>query len=51
MFISDIEITGWNRVYVLQGGHTYRFLEAKKILPDAVIKKIHIVEGAIYFEL
>lgn len=50
MKLSDVEITGWKRVYVMTSCHTYNFKEAKKKYPDMIIRKINVVDGAIYFQ-
>lgn len=50
MKLVDIDITGWKRSYVITSTHTYRFIEAKKKYPDLVIKRISVVDGAIYFQ-
>lgn len=50
MKLSDVEITGWKRAYVMTSCHTYNFKEAKKKYPDMIIRKINVVDGAIYFQ-
>lgn len=50
MKLSDIEITGWKRAYVMTSCHTYNFKEVKKKYPDMIIRKINVVDGAIYFQ-
>lgn len=50
MKLSDIEITGWKRAYVMTSCRTYNFKEAKKKYPDLIIRKINVVDGAIYFQ-
>lgn len=50
MKLRDVEITGWKRAYVMTSCHTYNFKEAKKKYPDMIIRKINVVDGAIYFQ-
>ena len=50
MILRDVEITGWKRAYVMTSCHTYNFKEAKKKYPDLIIRKINVVDGAIYFQ-
>ena len=50
MILRDVEITGWRRAYVMTSCHTYNFKEAKKKYPDLIIRKINVVDGAIYFQ-
>ena len=50
MKLRDVEITGWKRAYVMTSCHTYNFKDAKKKYPDMIIRKINVVDGAIYFQ-